>query len=62
MISDVRQTDAHALAAGGQEATAAVASCEEALAQFETEALSEELGESGFDSRPGLRAVEGGND
>ena len=49
-------------APGGREATAAVASCEEALAQFETEALSAELGESGFDSRPGLRAVEGGND
>jgi hypothetical protein len=49
-------------APGGQEATAAVASCEEALARFETEALSAELGESGFDSRPGLRAVEGGSD
>ncbi len=49
-------------APGGQEANAAVASCEEALAQFESEALSAELGESGSDSRPGLRAVEGGKD
>jgi hypothetical protein len=49
-------------APGGQEATAAVASCEDALARFETEALSAELGESTPDSRPGLRAVDGGND
>ena len=49
-------------APGGQEAAAAVASCEEALAQFESEALSAELDESTPDSRPGLRAVEGGND
>jgi hypothetical protein len=45
-------------APGGQEAVAAVASCEEALARFESEALSAELGESTPDSRPGLRAVE----
>jgi len=44
-------------APGGQEAAAAVASCEEALARFESEALSAELDESVLDSRPGLRAV-----
>ena len=49
-------------APGGQEATAAVASCEDALARFETDALSAELGESAPDTRPGLRAVDGGND
>ena len=49
-------------APGGQEAAAAVASCEEALARFESEALSAELDESAPGSRPGLRAVEGGND
>jgi hypothetical protein len=49
-------------APGGQEAAAAVASCEEALAQFESEALSAELDESMPHSRPGLRAVEQGND
>ena len=49
-------------APGGHEAVAAVASCEEALARFESEALSAELGESTPDSRPGLRAVEGPND
>jgi hypothetical protein len=49
-------------ASGGQEAAAAVASCEEALARFESEALSAELDESAPDSRPGLRALEGGND
>ena len=49
-------------APGGQEAVAAVASCEEALARFESDALSAELDESTVDSRPGLRALEGGND
>ena len=49
-------------APGGQEAAAAVASCEEALARFESEALSAELDESTPDSQRGLRAVEGGND
>jgi hypothetical protein len=49
-------------APGGEEATAAVASCEEALARFESEALSAELDESTPDSRPGLRAVDGGDD
>jgi hypothetical protein len=49
-------------AAGGPEATAAVASCEEALARFESEALSAELDESTPGSRPKLRALEGGND
>lgn len=49
-------------APGGQEAVAAVASCEEALALFESEALSAELDESAPDSRPGLRAVDGDTD
>jgi hypothetical protein len=49
-------------APGGQEAAGAVASCEDALARFESEALSAELGESAPDSLPGLRALEGGND
>jgi hypothetical protein len=49
-------------APGGHDATAAVASCEEALARFESEALSAELDEPTPDSRPGLRAVEGGDD
>jgi len=46
-------------APGGEEATAAVASCEEALARFESEALAAELDESPSDARPGLRAVDG---
>ncbi len=49
-------------AAGGHEAAAAVASCEAALARFESEALSAELDESPPDSRPGVRAVEERND
>jgi hypothetical protein len=49
-------------APGGPEAAAAVASCEEALALFESEALSAELDESAPDSRPGLRAVESDTD
>ncbi|HEX4283252.1 MAG TPA: Chromate resistance protein ChrB [Solirubrobacteraceae bacterium] len=49
-------------APGGHEAAAAVASCEEALARFESEALSAELDDSTPESRPGLRAVEGNND
>jgi hypothetical protein len=49
-------------APGGQEAAAAVASCEEALARFEADALSAELDEPKPDRRPGLRAVEGGSD
>jgi hypothetical protein len=49
-------------APGGPEAAAAVASCEEALARFESEALSAELDESTPKSRPDLRALEGGND
>jgi hypothetical protein len=48
-------------APGGQEAAAAVASCEAALARFESEALSAELDESSPRGRPGLRAVEGDN-
>jgi hypothetical protein len=46
--------DAH----GGEEAAAAVASCEEALARFESEALSAELDESASDAKPALRAVD----
>jgi hypothetical protein len=49
-------------APGGQEAVAAVASCEDALARFEREALSLELGESTPDRRPGLRAIDASND
>jgi hypothetical protein len=49
-------------APGGQQAAAAVTSCEEALARFESEALSAELDESTPRRQPGLRAVEGGND
>lgn len=45
-------------APGGQEAAAAVASCEEALARFESDALSAELDEPASDRRPGLHAVE----
>ena len=47
-------------APGAQEAAEAVASCEEALARFESEALSAELDDSNApDSRPGLHALEG---
>jgi hypothetical protein len=49
-------------APGGQQAAAAVASCEEALARFESEALSAELDDSTPNSRPGLHAVDGAND
>jgi ChrB-like protein len=45
-------------APGGPEAAAAVASCEEALARFESEALSAELDESESEARPALRAVD----
>jgi hypothetical protein len=45
-------------APGGDEAAEAVASCEEALARFESEALSAELDERPADSRPALRAVD----
>jgi hypothetical protein len=45
-------------APGGEEAAAAVASCEEALARFESEALSAELDESTADAKPALRAVD----
>ena len=45
-------------APGGEEAAAAVASCEEALAGFESEALSAELDQSPSDTRPALRAVD----
>ena len=46
-------------APGGEEAAAGVASCEEALAHFESEALSAELDESTSDASPSLRAVHG---
>jgi hypothetical protein len=45
-------------ARGGEEAAAAVASCEEALARFESEALSAELDGSASEA-PSLRAVDG---
>jgi hypothetical protein len=45
-------------APGGNEATSAVASCEAALARFESEALSAELDEPASDTEPRLRAVE----
>ena len=45
-------------APGGQEAAAAVASCEEALARFESDALSAELDDNVADGQPGLRAVD----
>ena len=44
-------------APGGEEAAAAVESCEDALARFESEAVSAELGESA-DPQPSLRAVD----
>jgi hypothetical protein len=46
-------------APGGEDAAAAVASCEEALARFESEALSAELDESTPGAGPALRAVDG---
>jgi hypothetical protein len=49
-------------AAGGDEAAAAVASCEEALARFESEALAAELDEPAPEPGPGLRVVDGPND
>ena len=49
-------------APGGEEATAAVASCEAALAGFESEALSAELDEPTSDTLPCLRAVDQPNE
>ncbi len=49
-------------APGGHEAASAVTSCEEALALFESQAVSAELDESTPASRPELRALEGGNE
>ena len=46
-------------APGGQEAAAAVASCEEALVRFQSEALSAELDASTPDRRPRLCAAKG---
>jgi hypothetical protein len=48
-------------APGAAEAEAAVAACEQALAEFESEALSAELDTSIEAPTPGLRAVDGGN-
>jgi hypothetical protein len=45
-------------APGGEDAAAAVASCEAALARFESEALSAELDGSASDAVPGLRAMD----
>jgi hypothetical protein len=45
-------------APGGEEASAAVTSCEAALAKFESEALSAELDEPTSGTRPSLRAVD----
>jgi hypothetical protein len=45
-------------APGGEEAAAAVASCEEELARFESEAVSAELDDSASDAAPALRAVD----
>jgi hypothetical protein len=60
-LADIRARD-YFDAPGGEEAAAAVASCEEALARFESEALSAELDRSTPQGRPELRAVEGGSD
>jgi hypothetical protein len=49
-------------APGGDEASAAVASCEAALAGFESEALSAELDEPESDAWPRLRAVDQSNE
>ena len=49
-------------APGRDEAAAAVASCEEALAEFESDALSAELDESTPDKRADLRAAKRRND
>jgi hypothetical protein len=49
-------------APGGDEASAAVASCEAALARFESEALSAELDEPTPGVTPSLRAVDQPND
>jgi len=49
-------------APGRAEATAAVASCEAALARFESEALSAELDKPASETQPRLRAVDQPND
>ena len=56
-LADIQTRDYFA-APRGEEAAAAVVSCEEALARFESEALSAELDGPAPDLRPGLRAVE----
>ena len=47
-------------APGAAEAQAAVTACEEALAEFETEALAHELDTAGETAKPPLRAVDDG--
>ena len=49
-------------APGGEEAVAAVAACEEALARFESDALSAELDKPESDAGPRLRAVDDPDD
>lgn len=49
-------------APGGEAAAAAVTSCEEALARFESEALSAELDQPETATAPRLHAVESGDD
>lgn len=49
-------------APGAGEAAAAVASCEEALARFESDALAAELDESTPGGRPELRVLDGGDE
>jgi hypothetical protein len=48
-------------APGAGDADAAVAACEQALAEFESEALSAELDGAGEAPAPRLRAIEGGD-
>lgn len=60
-LAAIRARDYFA-APGGEDATAAVASCEAALARFETEALSAELDDSDVETGPRLRAVDDADD
>jgi len=60
-LAAIRARDYFA-APGGDEAAAAVASCEEALARFESEALAAELDGPAAGAGPGLRAVDGGDE
>ena len=60
-LAAIRARD-HFDAPGGAEATAAVGSCEAALARFESEALTAELDEPESDAGPQLRAVDDPDD